>query len=201
VWCAGMNACVGLGYVDEAAELLRTMQKSGMRADVRAYNILLKGQANARSLSSMQATMSDMERMQVAPSVVTYNILIDAFANEGLLEQVMLTVATPCVAPHLNYTPHCHGRRAISFSLSSVSFDGGFQDAIRAAYVLPNKAAALYRQGQQVIGATKGLMGNLCGAGCSQIAGSSKAGPEARFVELQHSDKGILPGEPGLGSP
>lgn len=101
VWCAGMNACVGLGYVDEAAELLRTMQKSGMRADVRAYNILLKGQANARSLSSMQATMSDMERMQVAPSVVTYNILIDAFANEGLLEQVMLTVATPCAAPHL----------------------------------------------------------------------------------------------------
>ena len=90
LWWAGMNACVGLGYVDEAAELLRTMQKSGMRADVRAYNILLKGQANARSLSSMQATMADMERLQVAPSVVTYNILIDAFANEGLLEQVML---------------------------------------------------------------------------------------------------------------
>lgn len=94
-----MNACIGLGYVDEAAGLLRTMQGSGMRADVRAYNILLKGQANAHSLSAMQATMADMERLQVAPSVVTYNILIDAFVNEGLLEQVLLHLVTSSAAP------------------------------------------------------------------------------------------------------
>ncbi|CAL8460726.1 g257 [Coccomyxa elongata] len=87
LYAAGMNASVGLGYVDEAAKLLRTMQSSGMRADVRAYNILLKGYASARELGAMQATLAEMERLQVAPSLVTYNILIDAFVNEGRLEQ------------------------------------------------------------------------------------------------------------------
>ncbi len=89
---AGMNACVGLGYVDEAAELLRMMQKSGMRTDVRAYNTLLKGYASACNVGAMQATLAEMEELQVAPSLVTYNILIDAFVNEGRLEQARLSV-------------------------------------------------------------------------------------------------------------
>lgn len=92
VLSAGMNASVGLGYVDEAAKLLRMMQNSGMRADVRAYNILLKGYASARNLGAMQATLAEMERLQVAPSLVTYNILIDAFVNEGRLEQARVSV-------------------------------------------------------------------------------------------------------------
>ncbi len=95
---AGMNASVGLGYVDEAAKLLRTMQSSGMRADVRAYNILLKGYASARELGAMQATLAEMERFQVAPSLVTYNILIDNFVNEGRLEQVRFPVCLGAIS-------------------------------------------------------------------------------------------------------
>lgn len=37
-----------------------------------------------------QALLADMRGRQVAPSVVTYNTLIDAYANEGWLEQVAL---------------------------------------------------------------------------------------------------------------
>lgn len=85
---AGMNACIGLGYVSEAAELLRDMQQSGLRPDVRAYNVLLKGYANQRNVDAMQALMEDMRRLQITPSVVTVNTLIDAFVSEGRLEQV-----------------------------------------------------------------------------------------------------------------
>lgn len=83
-----MNACIGLGYVSEAAELLRDMQQSGLRPDVRAYNVLLKGYANQRNVDAMQALMEDMRRLQITPSVVTVNTLIDAFVSEGRLEQV-----------------------------------------------------------------------------------------------------------------
>ena len=43
----------------------------------------------------LQALLEDMRGQQVAPSVVTYNILIDAYANEGWLEQVLIPNPKP----------------------------------------------------------------------------------------------------------
>ena len=50
-----MNACVGLGYVEEAERVLGAMLGSGMRPDVRAYNVLLKGHARAGNAAGLQA--------------------------------------------------------------------------------------------------------------------------------------------------
>ncbi len=38
-----MTACAGVGEMQEAEELLDAMQRAGIRADIRAYNILLTG--------------------------------------------------------------------------------------------------------------------------------------------------------------
>lgn len=85
---AGINACVGMGYVEEAEEVLRTMQASGMRPDVRAYNMLLKGYANARDLDSLQRIRDEMAAAQIQPSIVTCNTLIDAYVNNDHVEKV-----------------------------------------------------------------------------------------------------------------
>ncbi len=39
---AGLNACVNLGRLEEAAALLGEMQRAGCPPDVRTHNILLK---------------------------------------------------------------------------------------------------------------------------------------------------------------
>jgi pentatricopeptide repeat protein len=100
-----MNACVGLGYVDEARAILREMQAGGMRPDVRCYNTLLAGHARAGGLEPLQALLADMRAALVAPSVVTYNILIDAYASAGWLEQARflpcaLALPGACMRPH-----------------------------------------------------------------------------------------------------
>jgi pentatricopeptide repeat protein len=85
---AGMNACVGVGRIEEATSILETMIDSGLRPDVRSYNILLKGLAGSKDLEGMQRLLDDMRARQVGASVVTYNIVVDAFAQEGRLEEV-----------------------------------------------------------------------------------------------------------------
>ena len=93
--CAGLNACVGLGYVDEARGILRDMQAAGMRPDVRCYNTLLAGLARAGDLEALPALLGGMRAAQVVPSVVTYNILIDAYASAGWLQQARACASAP----------------------------------------------------------------------------------------------------------
>ena len=83
-----MNACVGVGRIEEATSILETMIDSGLRPDVRSYNILLKGLAGSKDLEGMQRLLDDMRARQVSASMVTYNIVVDAFAQEGRLEEV-----------------------------------------------------------------------------------------------------------------
>ena len=85
---AGMNACVGMGRIEEASSILEGMQRSGLRPDVRAYNVLLKGLAGAKDMEAMQWLLEGMRSSQVSASVITYNIVVDAFAKEGRLAEV-----------------------------------------------------------------------------------------------------------------
>ena len=87
-----MNACVGIGRISEATSILETMNASGLRPDVRAYNTLLKGLAASKDLEAMETLLDDMREGQMSPSVVTYNIVVDAFAKEGRLKEVVLNI-------------------------------------------------------------------------------------------------------------
>jgi hypothetical protein len=93
--------------MDEATELLRSSRSAGFRPDVRAYNMLLKGHASARDLASMQAVVQEMAELQINPSIFTYNILLDAYVNNGDIEEVggstplclLCFCRCPCPAP------------------------------------------------------------------------------------------------------
>ena len=85
---AGMNACVGAGRISEATSILETMKVSGLRPDVRAYNTLLKGLAAGKDMEAMEALLEEMREGQIGASVVTYNIVVDAFAKKGRLKEV-----------------------------------------------------------------------------------------------------------------
>ena len=87
---AGLNACVSAGRISEANSILETMEASGLRPDVRAYNTLLKGLTGSKDLEAMERLLNDMRKRQISASVVTYNILVDAFAKEGRLEEVCI---------------------------------------------------------------------------------------------------------------
>lgn len=83
-----MNACVGVGRIDEARSILQSMIDSGLQPDARAYNVLLKGLASSGDLEAMQSMLDDMRKGHVSATVVTYNIAVDAFAKRGRLEEV-----------------------------------------------------------------------------------------------------------------
>ncbi len=59
-----MNACIGVGRLDEAAALLDAAVAAGVRLDARAYNVLLKGHARAGDPSALAGIMEQMQRAQ-----------------------------------------------------------------------------------------------------------------------------------------
>ena len=87
--CAGMLACVGVGQLAQACSLLRDMQAAGFRPDIRAYNILLKGCAQCpEEVSRIPELLEEARLVGLEPSTATYNTLVDAYVNAGLLSRV-----------------------------------------------------------------------------------------------------------------
>ena len=60
-----MNACIGVGRLDEAAALLEAAVAAGVRLDARAYNVLLKGHARAGDPAALASITAQMEHAQV----------------------------------------------------------------------------------------------------------------------------------------
>lgn len=85
----GMKACVEVGRITEAEQLLAALQKEASPAarDVRTYNILLRGYAQAGNKAAMQGVMDHMQVAGVKPSCVTYNTLIDGHVRAGALAE------------------------------------------------------------------------------------------------------------------
>ncbi len=59
-----MNACIGVGRLDEAAALLDAGVRAGVRLDARAYNVLLKGHARAGAPGALAGLVARMRDAQ-----------------------------------------------------------------------------------------------------------------------------------------
>ena len=72
-----MNACIGVGRLDEAAALLDAAVAAGVRLDARAYNVLLKGHARAGDPAALAGIMEQMQRAQACamPLVLSFGML------------------------------------------------------------------------------------------------------------------------------
>jgi pentatricopeptide repeat protein len=82
----GMKACVDIGKMDEAEQVLKIGLENKVQGanDVRNYNILLKGYAmNGNVRAQINDVMERMYAAKVKPSRVTYNILIDSYVRAG----------------------------------------------------------------------------------------------------------------------
>ena len=88
----GMKACVDVGRLQEAEELLDRAERSGSSAsrDVRSYNILLHGYANSGDLASMIELLTEIQTKKIHLSSITYNTLIGAYAKAGDLARARM---------------------------------------------------------------------------------------------------------------
>lgn len=75
----------------QACCLLQDMQAAGFRPDIRAYNILLKGCAQSpEEVARIPELLEGIRQAALEPSTATYNTLVDAYVNAGLLLRVSL---------------------------------------------------------------------------------------------------------------
>lgn len=86
---AGIKACVDVGKVEDAWQVLAQMVLAGEQADVRAYNILLKGHSRCRDTAGLDRVLQRMAADGVQPSAVTYNTLIDSYVRAGSVEEAV----------------------------------------------------------------------------------------------------------------
>ena len=84
---AGMNACVSVGKLSEAKELLQDMKDQNLPLDIRVYNILLKGLSRKGKTNAIPAVLQEMQEADIKPSSVTYNTLINSYVEDGQLEE------------------------------------------------------------------------------------------------------------------
>lgn len=84
---AGMNACISVGKLTEARALLQDMKQQNIPADIRVFNILLKGYSRRGGVAAVAGIMQEMSDAGLKPSAVTYNTLIDTYVNAGQLPQ------------------------------------------------------------------------------------------------------------------
>ena len=73
-----MNACIGVGRLDEASALLEGAVAAGVRLDARAYNVLLKGHARAGDPDALAGIVAHMREAQVcSPALNLLRMLLE----------------------------------------------------------------------------------------------------------------------------
>ena len=63
------------------------MKQQHIPADIRVFNILLKGYSRRGGVAAVAGIMQEMADAGLKPSAVTYNTLIDTYVNAGQLPQ------------------------------------------------------------------------------------------------------------------
>lgn len=86
-----MNACISVGKLKEARALIQDMKQQNIHADIRVFNILLKGYSRRGGVAAVPGIMQEMANAGLKPSAVTYNTLIDTYVNAGQLPQARQT--------------------------------------------------------------------------------------------------------------
>ena len=89
----GMNACISVGKLAEARQLLQDMKQRNITLDIRVFNILLKGYSRRGGMSAVPGILQEMADADLKPSAVTYNTLIDTYVTAGQLAQARQTCA------------------------------------------------------------------------------------------------------------
>lgn len=90
-YAAGMNACISVGKLAEARALIQDMKQQSILADIRVFNILLKGYSRRGGVAAVPGIMQEMADAGLKPSAVTYNTLIDTYVNAAQLPQARQT--------------------------------------------------------------------------------------------------------------
>ena len=84
-----MNACIGVGRTQEAEALLyELLARPFLQADVRVFNILLKGYAASGDLGRFDGVLADIRAAGLAPTAPTYNTIINTYVDAGRMEEV-----------------------------------------------------------------------------------------------------------------
>ena len=106
----GMQACVGVGKLKEAEEILDLIERGnanggkdsngGKRAstpsssdqDARTYNILINGYAKERNTAGIQALFRRMLAANIRPTITTYNALISSHVKWERMDEAVRTI-------------------------------------------------------------------------------------------------------------
>lgn len=83
----GMQACVGVGYLQEAEEILESLERENSQPDIRAYNILINGYARDLNTVAIEALFKRMLALELKPSMTTYNALISSHVKRGRMDE------------------------------------------------------------------------------------------------------------------
>ena len=95
---AGMNACIQVGKLTEARDLVKDMQQQNIPVDIRVFNILLKGYRRKGAVSAIPGVMQELAKAGLTPCPFTYNTLIDTYVSAGQLTQARQTCAQATAA-------------------------------------------------------------------------------------------------------
>lgn len=97
----GMQACVGVGKLEEAEEILDLIERGNSNGvkqattsdqDARTYNILINGYAKERNTAGIEALFRRMLAAKVRPTIITYNALISSHVKSGRVEEAVQTI-------------------------------------------------------------------------------------------------------------
>ena len=114
---AGMNACISVGQLDEARQLLQDMKQQKIVPDVRVFNILLKGYSRRGGVSAISGILQEMTDAGLKPSAVTYNTVIDTYVTAGQLIQARQTCTDAQAAgAYLSPNPFCRCSQIVTSS-------------------------------------------------------------------------------------
>jgi pentatricopeptide repeat protein len=97
----GMQACVAVGKMREAEEILDLIERldsnEGKRAttsnqDARTYNILINGYAKERNTAAIEALFRRMLTLNIRPTIITYNALVSSHVKSGRVDEAVLMI-------------------------------------------------------------------------------------------------------------
>lgn len=83
----GMQACVGVGNLQEAEEILEMLEQADSPPDIRAYNILINGYAKELNVAAVESLFERMVSLKIRPSMTTYNALISSHVKRGRMDE------------------------------------------------------------------------------------------------------------------
>lgn len=83
-----IDICGGVGNVEGALQLLKTMIDIGIRPDVIAYTTAIKVCVENKNLNMAFSLFSEMKQHRIKPNLVTYNTLLKARSTYGSLQEV-----------------------------------------------------------------------------------------------------------------